>query len=229
MILDYMFTYGGPELLVLFTVFIVTPVVYLCGLNQLRWRYRICAILGLWLAAIAVGFTDVYLIAREARRLCTEEAGLRVYKAVTIEGLAGLFDIEHWQNFGLHYVEYARPGKKVYRETMENGVAQKQLVDEFISDYEYVVISKPLEQPIVKNQRTIQNRTNGEVLAETVGFGFFPGWIDRRLVGALGFAWTAPICDGNYPPRRGGATVTIDDMVRGVVLPISTTSEGADK
>lgn len=217
MILDYMYTYGGPELFMLFTFIIVTPLLYVLLLRRLRWPYRVVSVLGLWVAALAISFTDVYLIARKARMLCAEEAGLHVYKTTESDGLLGLHNLEDWVGYGFTFVEYISPGKRYYREYMESGLVRTARVDELISQYELEVESQSLSETITKNREAIRERKTSEILGETVAFTFYPGWLDRSLLGSLGFTWTPPRCDGNYPPRVGKQTLYYDDLVKAVI------------
>ncbi|MBI2994130.1 MAG: hypothetical protein HYY48_08150 [Gammaproteobacteria bacterium] len=219
MILDYMFTYGGPELFVLFTVFIVTPVVYLCGLKSLRWRSRMFAICGLWLAAIAIGFTDVYLIAREARRLCTAEAGVRVYKTVQAEGFLGDSGIEYWANYGFRYVEAEFRGGNKRRYELLDGKRKESEISEIISRYEVKTEFIYTIPHFTKIRTIVSDRHTGGIMGQLILFNIYPGRLDRNTVGGLGFTWTPPMCDGSNPPSASGSHLTQTNLIKAVIIP----------
>ena len=214
-----MITYGGPELLLLFVIFLVTPVLYRKYLHKLERKERIISISILWLITFLVGYTDVIYISLKARKLCREEAGLHVYKTVKAEGFLGYAtDIKYWSIYGFEYVEGLYKGQKT-RITFQNGEVIKVAIPEYTSNFEYVTNSKILNDPIVKNIQIIRNRHTYEILGEIVSFKVYPGWIDSWLVGVLGFTWIPPRCDDNYPLERGKTTHYSDDLIKSVIKP----------
>lgn len=203
-IYDYMFTYGGPQLFVLFVVFVLTPLVYRFFLKQRIWRARIVSVVALWIAAVFVAYGDVFLIAREAQRLCGEEAGMRVYRTVETNGIIGPLDIREWEGKGIEYIEWgSQKHKQYFRERMVNGQYVKERVPSFISRYEVVRQEVALRLPIVWERESIVERETGQVLSEIISFSFYPGWLDSRLLGLVGFTWTPPRCDDNHVPEQG--------------------------
>jgi hypothetical protein len=133
--LDYLITYGGPEILVAVVVLLITPLAYFAILRRVAVWVRISAIALLWGGTIHLAYWDVYQIAKEAERLCREEAGLHVYRTVEAEGLLGLSSIEYWAQFGLKYVEFDF-GREKFRYTLAGGRVEKTPVNEFRSRYE---------------------------------------------------------------------------------------------
>ncbi|MGH8120044.1 MAG: hypothetical protein ACRESK_05445, partial [Gammaproteobacteria bacterium] len=130
-----MITYGGPELLLLLVVFIVTPVLYRIYLHKLERKERIISISIFWLIIFLIGYTDVIYISLKARKLCREEAGLHVYKTVAAEGFLGDISIDYWAKYGFRYVEsYFQRRKTIF--TLQDGTIVRETVPEFISRYE---------------------------------------------------------------------------------------------
>ena len=101
-----MISYGGPELLLLFVVFIVTPIAYRKYLKRLERKKRIICISALWAITFLIGYTDVIYISLKARMLCREEAGLHVYKTFKTDRVyADITQAEKWLSIGFNYVE----------------------------------------------------------------------------------------------------------------------------
>ena len=110
---------------------------------SLRWVVTL-VIAGVMLA---LPLWDVFAISREAGKLCSEQAGLKVYRTVEADGFLGDSSIEIWSKFGFSYVE-SGGGDKMSRYTMQYGKAVHQRIQEFISRYQsktgdsHVVIGK---------------------------------------------------------------------------------------
>ena len=88
-------SYGGPELFVAFVILVATPVLWGLVFRHFQFQVNLVAIGLLWIGAVVAAYWDVYLISREAERLCREEAGLHVQKMVEAEGFLGTSDIKH--------------------------------------------------------------------------------------------------------------------------------------
>lgn len=215
-----MISYGGPELLLLFVVFIVTPIAYRLFLKKLERKKRIICIASLWAITFLVGYTDVILISLKARKLCREEAGLHVYKTVEAEGFLGAFSIDYWSKYGFKYVEGLYSGNKT-RFTIYQGKIIREAIPIYISRYEYVHESQVLKTPFTRDKYMIRDRQTGEILGEIVAYYVYPGWLDSRLLGIFGFSWSPPRCDGDYKPKPQMATLQHTDLVKAVIKPKS--------
>lgn len=214
-----MISRGAPELLLLFVVFIVTPILYRAFLGKMDRRKRIIIIAFLWILAFLIGYTDVIYITLKARKLCREEAGLHVYRTVEAAGFLGDINIDFWKKHGFRYVESIYQHKKNIF-TLHHGKIIHVAVPDFISRYEYVRNSPVLRGAFERQNDIIRDRQTGEMLGEIVSFYVYPGWLDRRLVGLLGFSWSPPRCDGDYKPGPQKATLTYIDLVKAVIKPI---------
>jgi len=218
---DYMITYGGPELFVGFVVIVITPIIYRLILKHFKRSIKIISIASIWIAAIFIAYWDVYQISVEAERLCRDEAGLHVYKTVEAEGFLGYAsDIEYWSEYGFSYIEGFYKNKKT-RLTFQNREVVRETISEYISLYEYVTESRVLGAPFVRGKDIIKNRKTGETLGEIVAFKIYPGWLDSRLLGVLGFTWIPPRCDGYYRPDRQKRTIYLSDLIKAVIIPAS--------
>jgi hypothetical protein len=218
---DYMITYGGPELFVGFVVILITPLLYWLILKRFNLTVKMTGIASIWITAIFVAYWDVYQISKEAERLCREEAGLHVYKAVEAEGFLGATGIEYWSEYGFQYIENETimGGKKRY--TLQNGEVVKENVKKFISRYENSKDMKTLLRYFNRHRKIIRDRKTGELLGEIVSFAVYPGWLDSRLIGLLGFSWSPKACDGDHPPARGKLRFSYIDLVEAVIKPKS--------
>ena len=214
-----MISYGGPELLLLFVVFIVTPIAYRKYLKRLERKKRIICISALWAITFLIGYTDVIIISLKARKLCREEAGLHVYKTVEAEGFLGATDIEYWSQLGFKYVEHDFLGKKT-RYSMLNGRVVKEELNTLLSKYEFVTTLEVIDAPFNRGIKMIKDRVTNEVLGEIVSFAIYPGWLDSRLLGLLGFTWSPAGCDGDYFPRPQKATLNVTDLITAVIVPM---------
>lgn len=216
---DYMITYGGPELFVAFVVIFITPFFYWLILKRFKLAIKITGIFTLWVVAIFIAYWDVYQIAKEAERLCREEAGLHVYKTVEAEGVSGIHPTKAWFEYGFSYIENETilGGKKRY--TLQNDVITEEEINSFRSHYKYSTDSEVLDMPFTRNKKIIQDQQSGEILGQITSFSIYPGWLDSRLLGLLGFTWIPPRCDGDYPPERGKTILYYDDLIRHIIKP----------
>jgi hypothetical protein len=218
----YMFTYGGPQLLVMFMVFVVTPLLLRTLLKNRSWPIRIKYLTILWVATILIGYGDVFAIAVAAKKLCSEEAGMRVYSTGRTDGISGSLSIHDLNKYGFTYIESGHPEFGLaYRERIVNGKYLRQPVQKFSAQYELVDETLELTLPIVKKREFIRERDTGRILGEVVAFKFYPGWLDSRLIGFLGFSWTPPRCDDDYHPAPGAIHHYSNDFVLKVLEPMS--------
>ena len=216
-----MISYGGPELLLLFVIFVATPIVYRLFLKKLERKKRIICISSLWAITFLIGYADVIYISLKARKLCREEAGLHVYKTVEAEGFLGSISIDYWSKYGYKYVEDLYRDNKKTRFILKEGKVISETIPQFISRYEYVRKSEVLKAPFTRDKDMIRDRQTGEILGEIVAYYVYPGWLDSRLVGLLGFSWSPPRCDGDYIPKPQKITLQLSDLVRAIIKPKS--------
>ena len=214
---DYMITYGGPELFMAFVVIFITPFFYWLILKRFKLTIKITGILMLWVVAIFIAYWDVYRIAKEAERLCREEAGLHVYKTVEAEGFLGASSIDYWSEYGFRYLEMEFVGGKKARYTLAGGKVAKENVEKLLSRYEYVTDLEVLERPFNRQRQMIRDRQTGEILGEIIAYAVYPGWLDSRLLGFLGFSWSPKACDEDYVPERGKLRYSYRDLVKAVI------------
>jgi hypothetical protein len=99
----------------------------------------------------------------------------------------------------------------------------KEDVDNLISRYEYVINLEVLKMPLNKQMKIIRDRLTGNVLGEIVSFAIYPGWIDRRLLGFVGFAWAPRVCDGEFVPAQEKLKYLQSDLVKAVIKPVVST------
>src|SRR5690606_21050787 len=97
----------------------------------------------------------------------------------------------------------------------------RQEVNEIISRYEYTGDSQALKAPFERDRYVIRDRQTGEILGEIVAYYVYPGWLDSRLLGLLGFSWSPSRCDGDYMPEPQKATLQYTDLVKAVIKPKS--------
>ena len=214
-----MISHGGPELFVAFVVVVITPCLYRLVLRRYQFGLRMLSIIVLWAVAIVVAYWDVYQISKEARRLCKEEAGLHVYKTVVAKGFLGSTNIDYWAKHGFEYVESLYKEGKKTRFTLNQGKVTSETIPGYVSRYEYTRETQVLAAPFEKEQDMIRDRQTGEILGEVVAFYVYPGWLDSRLLGLVGFTWSPPRCDGDYKPKPQKTTLYYMDLVKAVIYP----------
>ena len=211
----YMFTYGGPQLFVLLVIFVLTPIGYRKFLKKRPMRVRIISVLGIWVGTVIVAYGDVFVIALEAKRLCGDEAGMKVYRTIQADGILGYVSVRDHQGHGIKYVESATSsGRPLLRESIENGEYTEERIDTFTSQVQLARNETRRTIGIVRVQDLLIERSTGSMLAEIIAFEFYPGWIDSRLLGLLGFSWTPPRCDDDYVPRQGHRRHHISEFIR---------------
>jgi len=213
---DYFFTYMGPELLIFAFGLVVIPLLYFFVLRRLAYWLQLLLIPTLLASCVFAAYFDVFQIAREAERLCTTEAGMRVYKTVEAEGIYGLHDIRLWSKHGFKWIEYSQE-KKYFKETLDEEGVKVVSIDEPQSRYEYR--SSPIKErapQIEVTHRSVTDRTTNEDVADVTYFHIFRGKIDRIL--NFGLQFIPPICYGGPPVQNGGIQIDIPtDLVNAVV------------
>ena len=147
-------------------------------------------------------FWDVLSTSNQMARLCPA-AGVRVYKAVEVEGyltnFGGEGDVLRGQ---MNYLEEQTRPNKISIYTKQENKLVEQIVDPtkmpyvIKSRYEYRYGSaEQLEgaKNIAKARSVVVDRISGEILGEAVSYTAFPGWIDRNSIQLLGnFSWHCP-------------------------------------
>jgi len=187
-----------------------------------------------WLAMVVLAFPlltlpfwDVYMISRDAERLCKEQGGLHVYKTVEAEGFLGSSSMKFWSEYGYQYVENGG-GEKMSRYTMQNGKVTHQRIQKFISRYasgtgdNHKIISKSISR---SSEQTFDLQTN-EILGELVIFNIHPGRFDGillRLAGSGPVVWHC----GNEPFTGTKDKTNLVDVVLSTIKP--TTNTGGEK
>lgn len=219
--LQYAHTYGGPALCMTAVFLSVLPLLYFCLLRRRlqRMSLRLLALLAVWLAAFGIAYGDVFWIAWHAQRLCTGEAGMRVYGTVEAAGFLGVSSIETWAPYGFEFVEVEFIGGRKVRHVMRDGKPSWEEVGALLSRYEFRVESEPLQIPLTRNRYSIRDRTNGVVLGEIVFFNIYPGWLDRALLELVGFSWTPPTCWNKPAAGSQAARYQYADLIKAVIKP----------
>ena len=215
---DYVVTYGGPSLFMTAVFVVVLPIVYVNFARPRfqRWPSRLAVLLCVWIVAWFVAYGDVLLIARDAKRLCETEAGLKVYRTVEVEGFAGDPDISLWAKKGFKFVEVRGADGTISRFEVAQDSPTKSFVEEFRSQYELVSKTIPKSKYFEEHRKVIQSIKDGEIVGQYTYFRIYPGWLDAPLAGASGA--TTVVCDGGRPKGAEGLTSSAD-LVEAVLKP----------
>ncbi|WP_020677438.1 hypothetical protein [Geopsychrobacter electrodiphilus] len=182
------------------------------------------------LVLLTLPFWDVYMIGRDAERLCREEGGLHVYKTVEAEGFLGDSSIEVWSKFGFQYVE-SGGGDKMSRYTMVNGKPVHQRVQKFISRNQLKSGDnhRVIDKYFARTSYQVIDIQSDEVLGELVAFSIYPGWWDNIIIGLSGSgSGFHPWSCGNEPTQKSDVLrLGGSDVVRATLKP--KMSEGGFK
>lgn len=206
-IYPYLLTYGGPQLFVLFVIFVISPMISRRFFRQWPARRRYLSIAGVWLAAIVIAYGDVYLIALEARRLCRDEAGMKVYRTIQAEGILGAASVRDVKDIGIKFVEWkTRMGRPIARERYESGEYRREKFVEFLSQVEFTSREMRRSPWVVESKDLLIDRRDNSILSEIIAFKFYPAWLDTLLLKSLGLSWAPPRCDDDYAPRQEART-----------------------
>lgn len=213
---DYAVSYGGPSLFMTAVFVVVLPLVYLKFARPRfqRWPPRLAVLLGVWLVAWCVAYGDVLWIAREAKRLCETEAGLRVYGTAEAEGFAGLSSIEDWAKFGFSFVEriHSSGGSTVYR--LVDGVPSSTESSVARSKYAYGLRYSEESRYVSMKIETVSRVESDEVIGELVTFIPHLGWLDSAIAGNLGASYSPKMCDGRGLMSPENKTLSFKDLIR---------------
>lgn len=171
------------------------------------------------LVLLTLPFWDVYIIGRDADRLCSEQGGLRVYKTVGADSFRGGGDIVKLSKYGFKYAESYGLGGKIYRRQIENGELKREVVPEFEAHYEvggegYQVITKS----IASNAIRVVNLETKEVLGELITLNIHPGRFDGlflKLTGSGPVVWHC----GAEPPTGQIEPLSFDDVILATLKP----------
>lgn len=220
---DYAVSYGGPSLFMTAVFLTVMPLVWFkfARPRLRRWPSRLAVMLSVWMFAWFIAYGDVLLIAREAKRVCEAEAGLRVYQRANAEGFAGSDDIQFWSSKGFRFVEKERDDGVVYRYAI--GMPPQRLGSsaEMISRYKYeywgLVVSER-EGGFIPNKRVIRDLETGQVLGELVRFSVPYGWIDGYFSAATGAENLH--CEGGAPVHQDELRNGERALIMAVLQPI---------
>ncbi len=224
---DYMITYGGPEIFIAFIVIVGTPFIYWMILKRFNLTVKIIAIITIWIIAILIAYLDVYQISKDAQRMCQDEAGLHVIKTVETDGFLGPINIEYWSEYGFKYVEGLYKGDKT-RSVILKGDVVRKTIPEYTSRYQVKTKTETLSPHFSKATKMIVDRQTNEILGDIVSFTVYPGWLDRQLLGLLGFTWGPARCDGDYPPKSQKITIYSDALIK-AVLKATNTNKGGEQ
>jgi hypothetical protein len=188
------------------------------------WKIKLPKLMLVVLAPVllTLPFWDVYMIGRDAERLCREEGGLHVYKVVEAEGFLGDSSIEVWSKYGFKYVE-SGGGDKMSRYTIVNGKPLHQRVQEFISQYQLKTSDnqRVVADYFARTRYQVIDMRRVEVLGELVAFSIYPGWWDNIIIGLSGSGsgfhpWS---CGNEPPPRSDVLRLGGSDVVRATLKP----------
>ncbi|HMM76514.1 MAG TPA: hypothetical protein PJ986_12445 [Gammaproteobacteria bacterium] len=199
---DYVVTYGGPSLFMTAVFLVVMPLIWfkLARPRFERWPSRLAVMLAVWLAAWLLAYGDVLMIAREAKRVCETEAGLKVYRTVEVEGFAGTSDIEYWSTQGFSFVESRQPDGTIFRYVPQGEPIRLALQDEMKSKFEYVYLgwTTPKDRKnFYPNTRVIRDIISGEIIGQLVMFSMRYGWLDSPFASSTGAQNS--YCQGGVP------------------------------
>ncbi|MGE3774106.1 MAG: hypothetical protein AB7I32_14375 [Gammaproteobacteria bacterium] len=191
----YFITHGGPEVFMFFMTFGVVPAIYMFVLRPLvrPLAVQLSIALGLWLAAGVFAYWDTFVIARQAEKLC-RHAGMKVLRTVEASGFAGSSDIKNWSKRGFSWLEVSSlEGEQ--RIELENDQVVIQKIPKLTAQYEFVREEERWMPPCCSEvKEIIRDRMSGEELGSVTLYIIYAGFLDRKLIGALGFSWTPPRC-----------------------------------
>ncbi|SEA84794.1 hypothetical protein SAMN05660420_03399 [Desulfuromusa kysingii] len=197
--------------------FFVASVLTLKGLvveRTFKWRGLALSACLIVVTLVAV-FWDVYQIGQQATKLCNEKAGLHVYRTAEAEGVLGLFSIEHWSKYGFKFVEYEDVLKNKTRYFLEGGKPAHKKVNQFLSQYEYLITRKNLTSRIGIIKQEIKDRNANEVLGESNEFSIDGGWADMLFYNTTGFSYSPWICSGSNESQK----IYPSELVKAVLKP----------
>jgi len=189
-----------------FGIVLIAPFALWCSISVLpvlmrkisgkpvKWYGAAASIVSTLLMFIAV-FGDVYLIGRQATKLCNENAGLYVYRTVEAESFLGAAGIKNWIGYGFKFTEGGGDDRKI-RYFYENGKPTFKEIDKFLSRYELVITREKLFPKIARHQYQVIDRHSNELLGEVIQFTIDGGWADEAFYGITGMRRNPWKCRG---------------------------------
>jgi len=188
--------------------------------RRVRWLAIGGTTLGLLLLAAVGLFWDVYLIGQRAKELC-RETGLVVYRTAPAKSFVGSTDIRSWSKDGFEFVESAIDGK-LYRIDLVNEDEVRREIPRFESTHE---LSRSLGHPANDDNYTnrhfmilaykVTERSTGQPLGILSTATIENGWLDRFVIGRLGFVADPHVCgkDSSGNVVTGNAHTRIRELV----------------
>ena len=231
-LLDYPYYFlpgGGPELFMWFVLLVVLPIAYFAIIRPLfaSGMKRIVAVFVFLGVCTVAAFWDVAVIAWQAQRLCTQEAGW-IFKTAGVEGFKANGDEEYLKQ-GFSYMEYELNPTVRTHATLVDGKVKRDRITELESTYE--LINDPLLYFCCNESRyVVRNRETHEVLGQLVDYSIYRGWADSLLLSVLpGFAHPTRCTGPQEPPSDSPKNeITITALVNGTLHPIKSHFKGND-
>lgn len=198
---DYVVTYGGPSLFMTAVFVFVMPLVWfkLARPRFRRWPSRLAVMLGAWLIAWFIAYGDVLMIAREAKRVCEAEAGLKVYRTAKADGFLGVYNIEPWKKRGFSFTEYKRSDGLYVRQEILDKKIKKTTADLPMSNYEYAYKTESLSRNLSRDVQLVRDMSTNKPLGELVHIRIYPGWLDSFFLSLTGARFSPAYC----PDKQG--------------------------
>ncbi len=175
--------------------------------KKANWSWPIFwgSLTGLLLAIIS---PDMFLLGRQAIKLCRGEAGLHVYRTVNPqgEGICGLPDLVY--NYGFKFIEKERAGNKMRYLLDKDSKEVSEKIKTLTCRCQYSSEATPVNSLIELEKEQIRDRSTGEILGDAKTFVIDYGWADQA-VAIFGSKWR---CIGDGKQRY----VSIDKLIRAV-------------
>lgn len=218
----YFITHGGPEAFMFFMTLGVIPAIFMFVLRPLvrPLAAQLLIALGIWLAAGVYAYWDTFVIARQAEKLC-RNAGVKVLRTVRASGFAGSSSIKYWEKKGFEWVESSGLSG-VWRLELKDSQVVSHKIPEITAQYEFVREEENWIPPCCSEIRNIiKDRMSGELLGAVTKYIIYPGFLDRKLIGALGFSWTPPRCvqPDTLPSISPAGEIHSDELISEVIKP----------
>ncbi len=217
---DYVVTYGGPSLFMTAVFIVVLPLVWfkLARPHLRRWPSRLALMLAVWIAAWLIAYGDVLMIAREAKRVCETEAGLRIYRTVEAEGFAGVSNIEPWIKRGFRFTEYRRVDGSLLKQEKIGADIVKTISKSPISHYEYIFRIERISKKLSKDVRMVRDISTQEKLGEMVEIRIYPGWADSVFLTVFG-ARSSPVRCPSINSKEEETRASYEELIDATLVP----------
>lgn len=218
---DYVVTYGGPSLFMTAVFVFVMPIVWfkLARPRFQRWPSRLAVMLAVWMVAWFIAYGDVLLIAREAKRVCEEEAGLRVYRTAEVEGFAGFAGIKEWAAQGFQFVENIGVDGNVTVFRVQDGQFVTEQRKNPISKYQYSSQLISFSDRLSLRRESVTEIATGDVLGELLTFRPRLGWIDGALGNIVGANPNPKLCEGVGMIAPDKKTLSFKNLIHATLIP----------